>query len=191
MVIENDLLSECQKGKRRACNQLYEQLFSYLMNICIRYNNDYDEAGAALNAIFLKVIKNLRKRDQNKQFIPWVKTIAINHLADEYRKLKRLKEKIVFSNDLNGFETNNNILYPAISLEYKDLIKLIQTLPVSCNRVFNLYAIDGYNHREIGELLGISEGTSKSQLHLARQKLQKLLEMEKTNLNKGSFERAK
>lgn len=189
MVIDNELLLECQQGKRRACNLLYEKLFSYLMNICIRYNNDYDEAGAALNAIFLKIVTNLKQRDQQKQFIPWVKAIAMNHLADEFRKAKVLKNNISFSDDLAPFENETKDFKIAGNLEAKDLIKMIQKLPPACNRIFNLYAIDGYNHREIGEMLGINEGTSKSQLHQARLKLQKMIEEEQNNLKLIRFEK--
>jgi len=182
MFIDNELLNECQQGKRRACNQLYEKLFSYLMNICIRYNNDYDEAGAALNAVFLKIITNLKQRDQQKHFLPWAKTIAMNHLADEFRKNKVLKNNLSFSDDLTPYENKTSEIKISGNLETKDLIKMIQKLPSACNRIFNLYAIDGYNHREIGELLGINEGTSKSQLHLARIKLQKMIEDEQNRI---------
>ena len=189
MVISNELLLECEKGNRRACNQLYEILFSYLMNICIRYNNNYDEAGAALNAIFMKVITNLGKRNTEKQFQPWLKTIAMNHLADEYRKTKNLRTNLLFSDDIMNHEQEVDMKISG-SLESKDLLKLVQQLPPVCNRIFNLYAIDGYNHREIGEMLGISEGTSKSQLHYARLKLQKMIEEEQKRINKIHLEKA-
>ncbi len=189
MVIDNELLNDCQQGKRRACNQLYEKLFSYLMNICIRYNNNYDEAGAALNAIYLKIVTNLKQRDQQKPFIPWIKTIAMNHLADEFRKAKTLKNNIAFSDDLTSYEKAGDNFKAPGNLETKDLIKMIQTLPPSCNRIFNLYAIDGYNHREIGEMLGINEGTSKSQLHLARIKLQKMIEEEQNRIKLRPLEK--
>jgi RNA polymerase sigma-70 factor (ECF subfamily) len=190
MVIDNELLKDCEKGKRRACNQLYEHLFSYLMNICIRYNNSYDEAGAALNAIFLKVVSNLSKRNPEKQLLPWVKVIAMNHLADEFRKLETLKNNMSFSDDLTQFDTLKSEFNVQINLEVKDLLKMIQKLPPACNKVFNLHAIDGYNHAEIGEMLGINEGTSKSQLHVARIKLQKMIEEEQKNLKVKQLEKA-
>ena len=188
MVIDNELLKECQDGSRRACNQLYEKLFSFLMNICIRYNNDYDKAGDVLNAVFLKVIQNLDKRDPTKQFLGWVKAIAMNHLADEFRKQKRYTEKFFLSDDLVSFEKAGSDISMG-GLEVQDLIKMVQSLPPACNRIFNLYAIDGYSHKEIGEMLGISEGTSKSQLHLARHKLQEMLKEEQKTLKKINFER--
>lgn len=178
IVIHNDLLKACQRGDRRACNQLYKELFNYLMNICIRYNNNYDEAGASVNAIFLKIVTNLEKRNTEKQLLPWVKTIAMNHLADEFRKNKALKNNVVFSDDADELDNNADPVLMHGSLEMNDLLRMIRSLPASCNRVFNLFAIDGYSHIEIAEMLGISEGTSRSQLHYARTKLQKMIEEE-------------
>jgi RNA polymerase sigma factor (sigma-70 family) len=189
MVIDAELLNECKKGNRRACNLLYEKLFSYLMNICIRYNGNYDEAGSSLNAIFLKIINNLKKRDENKHIFPWIKAIAMNHLADEFRKSKVLKENIEF-NDLSNYQNISHFQTDNINLETADLLKMIQKLPPVCKQIFNLYAIDGYNHREIGEMLGINEGTSKSQLHVARCKLQKMLEEDQPKLKIKPLEKA-
>ena len=76
MLINKELLDDCQKQKRLAQNQLYKEVFSYLMNICIRYKNDYDSAGASLNAIFLKILSNLENFRQEDSFIPWMKRIA-------------------------------------------------------------------------------------------------------------------
>jgi len=160
------------------------------MNICIRYNNDYDEAGAAFNAIFLKIITNLKKRDTSKQLNAWIKVIAMNHLADEYRKSKKLKDNLSFSDDLSAYEIKSENISLQVNLETKDLIKMIQKLPTSSNRIFNLYAIDGYNHREISEMLGISEGTSKSQLHFARLKLQEMIEEEQNRIKLIRLEKA-
>lgn len=189
MVIDAELLKACKKGNRRACNLLYEKLFSYLMNICIRYTKNYDEAGSSLNAIFLKIIQNLHKHDESKLILPWIKAIAMNHLADEFRKNKVLYERIEF-NDISIYDQNTPYESIDIKLETADLHKMIQKLPPVCKQIFNLYAIDGYNHREIGEMLGINEGTSKSQLHVARAKLQKMLEEDQPKLKIKPLEKA-
>src|SRR5690606_26260016 len=96
MQVDKELLEDCIQQKRLAQNRLYKEVFSYLMNICIRYKNDYDTAGASLNAIFLKILDNLKSFRQDDLFVPWMKRIAINHLIDEYRKDKSEKEKIGF-----------------------------------------------------------------------------------------------
>lgn len=179
--IHNDLLEACIRGDRRACNQLYKELFSYLMNICIRYNGNYDEAGASLNAIFLKIVTNLNKRQKEKHLIPWIKTIAMNHLADEYRKNLKLKNNMHFSDDEHELDMQSTPVAYEGKLEINDLLRMVRNLPASCSRVFNLYAIDGYTHPEIAEMLGISEGTSRSQLHYARTKLQVMIEEENTH----------
>lgn len=182
MVIDYELLEQCQRGKPRACNQLYELLFSYLMNICIRYNSNNDEASAALNAIFLKIITNLKQYDRQKHFLPWVKAIAMNHLANEYKVKKELQNNLLFTDELKKFEDEVQDFNILAKLQAKDLVRMIQKLPTSCNRIFNLYVIDGYNHQEIADMLGINEGTSKSQLYYARIKLQKMIEEEQNSI---------
>lgn len=95
-----------------------------------------------------------------------------------------------FCDDLTQYDTLKSEFNVQINLEVRDLLKMIQKLPPSCNKIFNLHAIDGYNHAEIGEMLGISEGTSKSQLHVARIKLQKMIEEEQKDLKVKQLEKA-
>jgi RNA polymerase sigma-70 factor (ECF subfamily) len=161
------------------------------MNICIRYNRNYDEAGGAVNAIFLKIISNLITYDLDKPLLPWVKTIALNHLTDEFRKSKSLHSIISFNGDLNKFENVRTALDSQTSLAAKDLHKMLQALPQVSQKVFNLYAIDGFNHREIGEMLDMSEGTSKWYLHEARVRLQQMLDEEHNRTNSIRFEKSR
>jgi RNA polymerase sigma-70 factor (ECF subfamily) len=161
------------------------------MNICIRYNRNYDEAGAALNAIYMKIISNLSRYDLEKPLLPWVKTIAMNHLTDEFRKSESLRNMISFNEDLGMFENGRAAFDSQTTLAAKDLLKMIQALPQVSQRVFNLYAIDGFNHREIGEMLGMSEGTSKWYLHEARAGLQQMLEEEQKKTNTIRFEKSR
>src|SRR5690606_2708660 len=107
MQIKKDLINACLEGKRAAQNELYREVFSYLMNICMRYKNDYNTAGGSLNAIFLKVLTNLHTFKQDEFFMAWIKKIAVNHLIDEYRIHKREREKLSYleeevQNTLNG-----------------------------------------------------------------------------------------
>lgn len=174
MKIDEKLLNDCIKRKRPAQNQLYKEVFSYLMNICMRYKNDYNTAGASLNAIFLKVLTNLNKFNKKDSFIPWMKRIAVNHLIDEYRKEKREKEKIRFEDELvNSNSSTHHIMEAKLESEY--LLKMIQRLPQTTAQVFNLYAIDGFKHKEIAEMLEMSENTSKWHVSEARKKLQSML----------------
>lgn len=177
MQIDKELLDDCLKQKRSAQNQLYKEVFSYLMNICIRYKNDYDTAGASLNTIFLKVLTKLESFRKEDSFIPWMKRIAVNHLIDEYRKEKREKEKVRFLEDVSTSSTPRSFHQREAELDSEYLLEMIQQLPSMTAKVFNLYAIDGFKHREIAELLDMSENTSKWHLREARKKLQAKLEV--------------
>ena len=175
MAIDKKLLQDCIQQKRLAQNELYKQVFSFLMNICIRYKNDYDTAGASLNAIFLKILTNLEKVESTKSFFPWIKRIAVNHLIDEFRKAKREKQTISFFEETSNAYIPNTLHAKDAEMESEYLLEMIIELPAMTGKVFNLYAIDGYKHREIAKLLEMSENTSKWHLSQARKKLQEKL----------------
>lgn len=177
MKIEKALLDDCKRQKRLAQNQLYNEVFSYLMNICVRYKNDYDSAGASLNAIFLKVLDNLNDFRSDEAFVPWMKRIAVNHLIDEYRKEKREREKLGFLEEVGLSSHPTSIHEKEAELDSEYLLEMIRQLPTMTAKVFNLYAIDGFKHREIAELLEMSESTSKWHLGEARKKLVAMLEV--------------
>ncbi|MFT5723567.1 MAG: RNA polymerase sigma factor (sigma-70 family) [Bacteroidia bacterium] len=175
MPIDKKLIKKCLKNDRRSQNLLYKELFSYIMNICIRYKDNYDDAGSALNIIYLKVLKGLSEYDDSKAILPWVKTIAVRHLIDEYRYEKR--HDAIGLDDLPQQTLNGHAAAPDM-LEVEDILQMLYRLPSLTKRVFNLFAIDGYKHREIGELLGMSEGNSKWHLNQARGQLQALIAIE-------------
>lgn len=115
----------------------------------------------------------------------------MNYLADEFRKSQAQKNSFLINDDKASYENEiSNIKIEGI-LEAKDLLKMVQSLPTACRRIFNLYAIDGYNHREIAEMLLINEGTSKTQLHIARFKLQKMIEDEQNKIKSNHFEKSR
>ncbi|MBD98445.1 MAG: RNA polymerase subunit sigma-70 [Verrucomicrobia bacterium] len=177
MKITKEILDACLQGKRSAQNELYKEVFSYLMSICIRYKNDYDSAGSSLNSIFLKILSNLSQFNNKDSFVAWMKRIAVNHLIDEYRKQKREQSRVSYLDDLSVSKLPFSIHAKEAELECEYLLKMIRELPVLTAKVFNLYAIDGFKHREIGELLEMSENTSKWHLSQARKKLQAKLEL--------------
>lgn len=171
MKIDKSLIESCINRERAGQNRLYKELFSYLMNICMRYKNDYDTAGGSLNAIYLKVLDNLDTFRKDDSFIAWVKRIAVNHLIDEYRKEQRIKKTTSYIEDGKAIESKSFHSKEA-EMESEYLLDMIKELPKMTQQVFNLYAIDGYKHREIAELLEMSENTSKWHLREARMKLQ-------------------
>ena len=144
------------------------------MGVCLRYCHNRDEAKAALNLTYYKI---LRKLDTYRPEVPldaWMRRIAINTLIDEYRKQRKGKDLI----ETTAFEGKNTYKTPIThnDAEYRadaaQLEALVQQLPNMTRKVFNLFAIDGYAHLEIADMLGISEGTSKWHVNSARKKLQ-------------------
>lgn len=175
MDVQPDLIKLCIKGDRKAEYTLYKACFSYLMSICIRYTRNEEKARENLNMGFYKILSNLNTYDDTVPFKPWVRKIMINQLINEYKK-----EKIHYGNmlyvenylDTDGFSELNK----AISKMNTDRIyEFIARLPAASQQVFNLYYVDGYKHREIADMLGISDGTSKWHLNFAREKLKEML----------------
>jgi RNA polymerase sigma-70 factor (ECF subfamily) len=182
MQLEKKYIKQCANGNRRAINKLYDMLFSYLMNICMRYKKNYDDAGASVNAIFLKVVQNMEEMDSERSILPFVKTIAVRFLVDEYRASKRLKANVI--------DMNADINYQAKSSDFadedvisRDILKWVHDLPEPCGTIFNLFAIDGYKHKEIAEILDMTESNSKWHLNKARNILKDKIFAEKQRLN--------
>ncbi|MDB5021143.1 MAG: subfamily polymerase sigma-24 factor [Pedobacter sp.] len=148
------------------------------MAICRRYSlNDYD-ASDVLNDGFLKVFTHIAKYDSTKPFKSWIGRIITNTAIDHYR----MNLKFSDHEDVSMYENLGNTEVISKELAYKDLLVLVQSLSPAYRTVFNLYAIDGYSHEEIANLLKISVGTSKSNLFKARQKLQeKILACDKSS----------
>ena len=177
MQINKELIEACLNNERSAQNRLYKEVFSYLMNICMRYKNDYDTAGASLNTIFLKILTHLPSFQADNSFIAWMKRIAINHLIDEYRKHKRETSRVNYMEEISLSKSPVTLHEREAEMDSEYLLQMIRELPPVTSKVFNLYAIDGYKHKEIGELLNMSENTSKWHLREARKQLKEKLEV--------------
>lgn len=141
------------------------------MGVCLRYSRTRDEAIEILNDGFLKIFTKLDKYSHGLSFKGWLRKIMINSAIDYFRR----NEKHYHSLDISHAHyesTNENILD---QLSEQEIISAIQRLPPSYRMVFNLFAIEGYKHEEIANMLNISVGTSKSNLSVSRNKLQKML----------------
>ncbi len=165
--LPDSLREGCISGDAACQKKLYYDFYGFAMSICLRYARDRDEADEILNAGFFKVLTNFIHYDKSKPFLPWLGRIMTNTAIDHYRSQLRYQG----TDEIYG---ENPVIDS--KLNYDDLIKLVQALPPGYRAVFNLYAIDGYTHDEIAEQLGISAGTSKSNLFKARQKLVAMLE---------------
>jgi len=177
MNIEERLIRQCIKGDRKSQLRLYDQCYSYMMSICIRYCKDKQEAGSRLNFAFLKVLQNLEQYDQTGSFRGWVSKITLRSIIDEFRSQQRHYQNHVYHGELNGDHhwphSELNQIVSDINLDH--LLSLVQQLSFMDRQVFNLFAIDGYSHKEIATMLNISEGTSKWHVHEARKKLRESL----------------
>lgn len=145
------------------------------MSICIRYTKNEDKAKEVLNMGFLKIILNLNKYKAEVPFKAWIRRVMINTLINEYKKEKIHYDTIKYVEDYNetgGYEELNE----TINEQDADTIyALINQLPQATKQIFNLFFVDGYKHKEIAEMLNISEGTSKWHVNAAKEKLKSLL----------------
>lgn len=167
----NNLLRGCLKGEREAQKNLYRRFYGYAMSISLRYSKDAEEAKDVLNDGFLKVFTKLRLYDPEKPFKGWIRRIMINTALDNYRH--NLKHYHLMDIEVAEPESHQYDVLQQINYEY--LISLVQALSPAYRTVFNLYAIDGHTHEEVAEMLGISIGTSKSNLAKARAHLKAAL----------------
>lgn len=165
------LLQGCLDKDREAQRKLYKCFFGYAMSICIRYSKSTEEAKEVLNDGFMKVFTKLKMYDPQKSFKGWLRRIMINTALDNYRhNLKNYNLQ-----DIGSAEAAADTYDVVQQMNYEYLISLVQKLSPVYRTVFNLYAIDGYTHDEIAEMLGISVGTSKSNLAKARANLREAL----------------
>lgn len=175
MNIQPQLIKDCIDGNRRAEYELYKESFSYLMSICVRYTRNRERAEEVLNLGFLKVLTNLKSYNAEFPFKAWIRKIMINTLINEYKKEKIHHENILYVEEYYETDKYSEINAALEKINAEQIYMFIAKLPPASSQVFNLYYIDGYKHREIAEMLGISEGTSKWHLNSAREQLKEML----------------
>ncbi len=167
------LIKQCIAGNRSAQKELYESYKVTLFVLCQRYFSDIEDANDVMQEGFVKVFRDLHQYDQNKgQLVSWIKKVFINTCLEKIRKKKVLFNQI--SENHYEMASDSDIIS---DLQLKDITKIIQSLPVGYRTVFNLYVIEGFNHQEISQKLGITESTSKTQLMKAKNMLKGKLEM--------------
>ena len=160
-----ELIVKCKAGERKAQESLYKQFASKMLGVCMRYATDRMEAEDMLQNGFIRVFNKLADYRGEGSFEGWVRRIMVHCSIEYYRKHHKMLQVVDVESE--GIEQSVNAVAVA-NLDAKDLLALIQALSPGYRMVFNLYAIEGYSHREIGEIMGISEGASKSQLSRAR-----------------------
>ena len=168
---EHQLLRDCIAGDRKAQQELYNLYAPLVYAICLRYMGNSDDAKDMLQDTMVKFFQKAGELRFQGSLEGWVKRIGVNSCLDQ---LKRNKAK--FTMDIDNAIGISGDVNAAQPLETKDLLRLLGSLPEGYRTVFNLFAIEGFTHAEIADLLNISENTSKSQLFKARKWLQAKLD---------------
>jgi len=161
------ILQECIKGKRSAQEHLYKMYSAKMFGVCLRYCRNYEEAKDILQEGFIKIFEKIHQYGQRGCFEGWVRRIMINTALEKYR---RSNQTIVLDQIPEIYEDKDNEIDFDITM--KEILALIQKLPERYRMVFNLYVFEEMSHKEIASTLGITEGTSKSDLSRARGILQ-------------------
>lgn len=173
---EEQLIQLCLKNDRKAQKNLYDRYSRKMMGVCLRYAGDTELAKDMLQDGFIRVFTNLTAFQNSGSFEGWMRRIIVNTCLEHLRKNDILQN----AEDLDQpFSTVYDSEYSVVEeLSAQDLMKIIGELPDGFRIVFNMYVIEGYSHKEIGEVLNITESTSRSQLTRAKQLLQKRIEEE-------------
>lgn len=175
---ELQLIEGCKNGNRAAQETVFKALYGRLLSTCMRYADDRDDAEDVLQNGFIKVFKNINNYKGDGSFEGWIKRIIVNTAIDSYRR-KKIRP-VVTDTDLTDRvggqmedELEDESVYEKVPIG--KVMEAVQKLSPAYKAVFNLYVMEGYNHNEISEALGISVGTSKSNLSKARFNLKKML----------------
>lgn len=172
---EQELLAGCREQSRIAQKRLYDVFAGKMFAISLRYTKNRADAEDVIQDAFIKIYENIGTFRGECPLEFWIRSIVVNTALKQLRKQKHLLELDDIVSQENELSTPETTLS---SFQSQQLMEFIQELPNGCRTVFNLYAIEGYQHNEIGKLLGISEGTSKSQYARARVLLQQKLSIE-------------
>lgn len=168
--MDEKLIAACRKMHRDAQRQVYELMATKLYHTCKRYLKSEEEIEEAMADAFYTIFTKLDQLKEDKAFEAWARKIAVNQC------LMALKKKVNFNIYIEDMSRGAE---PAeaqsAGLEEEDLLNLLNYLPEGCRTIFNLFAIEGYSHKEISAMLNISEGTSKSQVNVSRSKLKELV----------------
>lgn len=166
---DQEIIRGCLRRKRKAQKALFEKYHPVMMGICMRYAKSRSEAEDVLLMGFSRIYRKIKQFEGQGSFEAWMKRIMVNLAIDNFRK----NIKHYYNEDIDDIHDGS---IPADEIpdifSVEEILKTIQNLPVGYRIVFNLFAIEGYTHKEIAEILGISESTSKTQLLKARKKLQ-------------------
>lgn len=180
---DDKLVQQCVKGDSGAQKMLYDRFSQQMFTVCRRYAGNREDAEEVLSNGFIKAFEKLEQFKGDGPLGGWLRTIMVREALNfiRYRKNRFVELEEDRNQDL-GHQRGE------AELNARHLMRMVEELPLGYRTVFNLYAVEGYNHREIGEMLDISENTSKSQLSKARKALQERINKEEKHIKKLSNE---
>jgi RNA polymerase sigma factor (sigma-70 family) len=179
---DSDLVKGCAGGDRRSQEILYKRYFSFAMSICIRYTHDENEAMEIVNDSYMKVLEGLSDYDSSRPFKPWYGKVLVNTSIDNYRKNLKYNDYLSINTIA---ETEDREPEIEAELSVNDILNLYRYLPGNYKITFNLFEIEGYSHEEIGQMMGVTASTSRSNLARAKKMLRELYYKKIISVKKG------
>lgn len=178
MMSDQQIIEGCAKHERKAQQLLYDKYSRFLLGVCLRYATDRDEAEDILQESFLKIFFNIKDFSGTGSFIGWLRKVAVNTAITHYHKNLKFRYHIdieEFVSVETGMESFEEDFFTS-----DELFRVLNELPPGYRMVFNLYAVEGYKHKEIAEMLGIDTNTSKSQYSRAKAAIREKLDRLRT-----------
>ena len=166
---DDDIIRGCRENNRKSQEMLYRRYARAMYNLCLIYESDRDNAKDILQEAFIKIFRNIDSFDRKGSLQSWMKKIVTNTAIDHYRKNYNEAQLIPIDGIIQPLSNEESVVS---ILNTKDIISQVNRLPKGARMIFQLHAIEGFSHKEIADLLRISEGTSKSQINRAKQLLQ-------------------
>lgn len=182
---QHRLVKDCLKGKPAAQKQLYDFFAGSMMNVCYRYTKSVADAEDVLQEGFVKVFFNLHQYQFQGELGAWIRRIMVTTAINYLKRNARYQSELLFADE--HLHAVNTEAHPEIKMEAKELADLIRQLPPGYQTIFNLYAVEGFTHVEIGKLLGIQESTSRSQYARARALLIQWIEQKDNGQKKAVY----
>ncbi len=180
-MVLNELINECRNNNRKAQRELYDRFSSNLFASCLKYAPNYEEAQDILQDTFIVIFKKIDQFKDDGSFEGWCRRIAVNTALQRYRKKKVFN--LVNEDQIKDVEVE---IEETDDVDLTSLLGMVQQLPERYRMVFSMYVLDGYSHREIANMMEITEGTSKSNLARARQHLKEMIIKWRENNNSNA-----
>ncbi|MBS1669257.1 MAG: RNA polymerase sigma factor [Bacteroidetes bacterium] len=162
---QNQLVNDCLKGKSAAQRELYAHFAGTMLGVCYRYTKSMADAEDVLQDGFIKVFKNLNQFKGTGELGAWIRRIMVNTAINYLKSQPRYQTELSYADSSLHPVSDES---PEILMNAKELAELIRQLPTGYQTIFNMHAVEGYSHVEIGNIMGINEGTSRSQYARAR-----------------------